>query len=343
MRLRGRLNLEGRSNQPTYLIIKVGSMGLDRGQPANDDYRRGASLGGFGGRRKYDDESYVKVDGGDGGGSTAIFIGSSETDDSGDFSRAVVLAAGGAGAGNWQSTVLRGSTGTDFVVVPDNDAPWPGHAQNGANPWGNVASGPQAGKLVRGEDSKPLTPRNKSTNAAYFTMPSATSNRGLSSGVNSWTNPGSVFGDEKVDANGYGPTFGPYLGNSGKSASDGGHGGNASFVYTPDGVIINNGMGAGGGGGGWVGGASGISWRMTAQRWNRSFGTAGAPGSSFYTENTVDGVKHVTNQVNGQVAPQRNSNDDRNVPDAGKTDGGQGYFVLRYRGLEPEVNYDPSK
>lgn len=343
MRLRGRLNLEGRGDQPTYLVIKVGSMGLNRGQWADDNYRRGASLGGFGGRRKYPNEPAVKVDGGDGGGSTAIFIGRSETDDSGDFSRAVVLAAGGAGAGNWQNTVLPGTTATDFVLVSNNDAPWAGHAQDGKNPWGNVTSGPQSGKLVRGEDSKPIVPRNKSTNEPYFTMPSAVNNLGLSSGVNNWTNPGNVFGDEKVDANGQGPTFGPYLGDSGLTASAGGHGGNAQFLYGPDGAIINYGMGAGGGGGGWVGGAAGNSWRMTAELWNRGFGTSGAPGSSFYTENTVDGVKHMNNNVNGSVAPQRNLNDDVNVANAGKSEWGQGYFVLRYTGLDPEVNYDPSK
>lgn len=174
-------------------------------------------------------------------------------------------------------------------------------------------------------------------------MPSAASNSGLSSGVNSWTNPGSVFGDEQVDADGYGPTFGPYLGNSGSTATTGGHGGNATFVYTPAGVIINAGMGAGGGGGGWVGGASGISWRMNAKLWDRSYGSSGAPGSSFYTENTIDGVTHMGNQVNGTVAPFRNRNDDQNVAYAGKSEGGQGYFVLSYTGLEPEVNYYASK
>lgn len=49
------------------------------------------------------------------------------------------------------------------------------------------------------------------------------------------------------------------------------------------------------------------------------------------------------NQVNGTVAPFRNRHDDKNVAYTGKSDGGQGYFVLSYTGLDPEVNYDPSK
>lgn len=114
-------------------------MGLSRKATANDTYRRGASLGGFGGRRKYADENFVRVDGGDGSGSTGIFIGTSETDDSGDFSRAIVVAAGGAGAGNSQNTILPGTTAEDFVVVSNNDSPWPGAAQNGDLQWGNVS------------------------------------------------------------------------------------------------------------------------------------------------------------------------------------------------------------
>lgn len=97
------LDLLGRSGN-TVLTIKIGTKSKNRGKFADNNYRRGASLGGFGDPRQYENEPGPKVDSGDGGGSTGIYIisGTAITSSSHTavFERLLAVAAGGPGSGN---------------------------------------------------------------------------------------------------------------------------------------------------------------------------------------------------------------------------------------------------
>ncbi len=279
MRLTGVIDLSGRTSE-TVLTIKVGSAGLARGSWADNSYRRGASLGGFGGRRQFSGEAGPKVDGGDGGGSTAIFVPADQSGGSRshtvDFSRALALAAGGAGAANGQQLYWQPPGPDDYVEF--NPVSWPGNAYNANTAW-TAVSAPYSGFVVNSEASKAVTVRNKQTGQVYLEMPGGVAANGTTQGRNTFTERKAVFAD------GARITF--EQGKPGKNTRNGGHGGDAGYVTNPPDV----GRGAGGGGAGWAGGAAGNSYGSDGPQWDRYIGSAGGSGSSFYTNRAIEGVR----------------------------------------------------
>lgn len=279
MRLSGVIDLSGRTSE-TVLTIKVGSAGLARASWADDTYRRGASLGGFGGRRQFSGEPGPKVDGGDGGGSTAIFVPADQSGTSRshevDFSRALALAAGGAGAANGQQLYWTQPGPDDHVEF--SPVSFPGNAYAANAVW-TAVSAPYSGFVVNSESSKPVTARNKHTGEVYLEMPGGVAANGTVQGSNTYKSPGSVFGD-----GGY-PSFKPGL--AGKNTRNGGHGGDAAYVTNPPDI----GRGGGGGGAGWAGGAGGNTYGSDGREWVRYIGSAGGTGSSFYTDRAVENVR----------------------------------------------------
>lgn len=289
-----RIVLASRSDQglDTYLVVKVGSSGKNRAEEASNDYRRGASLGGFGGRRGYSDGKAQTVFGGDGGGSTGVFLALqqptapgqritiSRASHSVDFTRALLVAGGGAGSGGNEQRI---ADPKDPVIVANS---YPVMAGNNNTAWTAVSDGPLPGLVISKASAQALgNPVRVSVNGTTFLeMPNgAPPGADLTAPVNTWTNPGqSVFlGASSLDnANG---TTEFYIHNDAKTANDGGHGGNAPMSGPGTGTPMNVGWGAGGGGGGWVGGAAGMSYRSKSQGeiYVRSFGSSGAPGSSF--------------------------------------------------------------
>lgn len=205
-------------------------------------------------------------------------------------------------------------------------------------PWAQASGGQLPGYLFNASGGDPDVVT--ANGAELMRLPNGTIPDGLSAPVNTFADPGNTPFRGVTPYDTEQGTTSLWVINDAKSNADGGHGGNAPFstagtgsLPVPSGDKQNDWvLGAGGGGGGWVGGASGMAFQSSSVSnqfgqtiYRRSYGSSGAPGTSFFTDQAFGNETYTTPKgatvtgvriLRGKTAdpgtvfrPQRNLND----------------------------------